>query len=215
MHRKKLRGLHRTIKSKEGSGKQSGKKVGKEWFSFHQGRCAWHKARISGKRNDNGIDCRNNRVVSESPRLHLKVCVASIVCRCVLLNSWKMHFRVILKILPHWCGQRLPGSVNCTGPNPPNQQNPSITCGFWRFPWGLGGLEFWVRTSISSSVTTYLLKYPGPLVNSDSFFFLILFAKSIFAKNSTVIVSKSVCINAEVSYSIWLYFSYRESALNA
>lgn len=99
--KKKPRGLHRTRKSKGYSSKQSGKKVGKEWFSFYQGRCAWRKARVSGKQNDNSIDCRNSRVVSESRRLHGKVCVASIVCRCVLLNSLKMHCRVVLKILPH------------------------------------------------------------------------------------------------------------------
>lgn len=51
-------------------------------------------------------------MVSESSRLHLDACVTSIVCRCVVLNSLKMHFRVILKHYLIDVGERLPGSVN-------------------------------------------------------------------------------------------------------
>ena len=70
------------------------------------------KARISGIQNGHGIDSHNNCVGFETSRLHLKVCVTSIVCRCVVLNSLKMHFRVILKILPHRCEQRVAGKCH-------------------------------------------------------------------------------------------------------
>lgn len=146
----KIRAFHWTTASKGSSTKQSDMNTGKKWFSFFQDRCGWHKAHVLGIQNDNGIDCRNKRVVSESWRWKLKGCVTSIACRCAVLNSLKMHFRVVLKRLPHWCGPGLPGIMSCTGLNPLLSETPNTTFEVVQVsPKHLGGLEFWVRTSIS------------------------------------------------------------------
>lgn len=75
----------------------------KTWFFSTKTDMLGTKARISGIQNGHGIDSHDNWVGFESSRLYLKVRVTSVVCRCVVLNSLKMHFRVILKILSHRC----------------------------------------------------------------------------------------------------------------
>lgn len=79
---------------------QTQRREGWRMISFHEDRCAWLRARARGLRMT-AVLIAVQPVVSESSRLHLKVRVTAIVCRCAVLNSLKMHFRVTLKRLPH------------------------------------------------------------------------------------------------------------------